>query len=160
MMLISPLQGFLVSIFRVDADFAIKAARQKHLQRPNQAQSGSSTAAGNQPANAPSGPSTATGNPPSNSPSLSDPLAGYLGVPWGSSFAEVKQKLAAKAAGNYQRKPLFRSGSGIEGIVKWSKRFATLGVGVCRFVRRFRFLLLATKQERRNFFSIMTGFMR
>ena len=74
--IISPLQGFFASIFKVDADFALKAARQRHLKEPTGAESGTSTTSG-------------------------DLLAGYLGVPWGSSFEDTSRHFAAQGAARY-----------------------------------------------------------
>jgi len=70
------LVSFLSGILKYDIEFAIKAARQRHLKEPTGAESGTSTTS-------------------------SDLLSGYLGVPWGASFNDTSRKLAAKGASQY-----------------------------------------------------------
>jgi hypothetical protein len=104
------LQTFLASILKCNSDFAIKAARQRHLQNDNQGQSR---------------PSAASANPPADSFSSPDALAGYLGAPWGSSFAEMNRKLAAKAARDYREVRISEA--------EWNRGYA----GAAQEVRRF-----------------------
>jgi uncharacterized protein YecT (DUF1311 family) len=103
------LQNFVASVFKCDADFAIKAARQRHLAGLSQTQS--------EP--------TGTGTRPAASGSSSDPLAGYLGVPWGSPFADVSRKFAAKAARDYKEAQISEA--------EWNRGYA----GAAQEIRRF-----------------------
>ena len=93
-------QQFIIRVAALDLTYAVEDARQRHLEEK-------------------------AGQNAQTEPNRADTLSGYLGVPWGSSFVDVRQKLAAKAAQSYREVHISEA--------EWSRGYAGVGQEIRRF---------------------------